>query len=660
MDKVTNETPSPEPSDLDKAQMTTSSSIKDDGKTSLKSTTGSSQDEGQVNKALGHQGANNTGGTKVNLRVLRCTRLKLSTNYKTLYNIFKEFGQIERIKLILEHGGSSFEAFITFGDSESASKAQEGYAGSGAEESQWKTSLWNIKNVTENQSDYIPSYYMTNENTKVHRPKPTPYWYIASYKEGQENYIVGTRCLKSSFGFLTKENMKKYEKGILIKAKDPKDAALLSNFSPDEDDAISEINSHPTFNMVKGVVYSRDLFSFSEEEILEMCPPSVYKVKKLSGNNGAILLHFNTQYVPEHIIVEHSRIRVKKYKYKPRQCYNCFKFGHVAATCRNEPRCPSCSGDHKKTESCGPVRCLNCDGSHPPTSKECMRFKFEQEVLEVAHNEFISMSNAKRIVMGANQSSDSSYASVLRNIRNNSFGSRSRSKVSPSPSNGSTSVPVYVHVSRSQKNVSTRPSSSKENVSENNPNIVSQESSSSRNSNRNTQNKPNKSDNNAPKKSTTTTGKEEATKVSHPGPSKQKKQRSSSLVSLMDFDDQSSSKTQRKDRDIDDFNVPSKRHRSNKYQKDPVSEINTSNSFSALSLPEGENVQLVKVDFSVKPKDRTNENVSDTRENKKDLGKKDIGKEKNEIGTKVKLQKNPTVSSISSSSKDGRLVNIWR
>ena len=48
----------------------------------------------------------------------------------------------------------------------------------------------------------------------------------------------------------------------------------------------------------------------------------------------------------------------------------------------------SCSGDYGNSRSCTPIQYLNCDGTHPLTSGDCSIFKFEQDTLEVPHNEF--------------------------------------------------------------------------------------------------------------------------------------------------------------------------------------------------------------------------------------------------------------------------------
>ena len=60
--------------------------------------------------------------------------------------------------------------------------------------------------------------------------------------------------------------------------------------------------------------------------------------------------------------------------------------------------------------------CFHCDGNHSPASR-CPRYRFEEEVVETANNEHISIGSAKRIVMAANSSENSTYASAIKKIR---------------------------------------------------------------------------------------------------------------------------------------------------------------------------------------------------------------------------------------------------
>ena len=73
-------------------------------------------------------------------------------------------------------------------------------------------------------------------------------------------------------------------------------------------------------------------------EILQMCPSSVWKVKKVEKSN-MIILTFNSSTVPSHVLLENVRVAVRAYKQKPVQCFKCYKFGHLSRTCTAEQIC---------------------------------------------------------------------------------------------------------------------------------------------------------------------------------------------------------------------------------------------------------------------------------------------------------------------------------
>ena len=65
---------------------------------------------------------------------------------------------------------------------------------------------------------------------------------------------------------------------------------------------------------------------------------------------------------------------------KVQQCYNCQGFGHIAANCENNQKCPRCGENHNlkncekpKEES----KCPNCNEGHPASYKGCATRKEE-------------------------------------------------------------------------------------------------------------------------------------------------------------------------------------------------------------------------------------------------------------------------------------------
>ena len=112
--------------------------------------------------------------------------------------------------------------------------------------------------------------------------------------------------------------------------------------------------------------------------------------------------------------IRHLSFRVKKYRHHPTQCFQCFDYGHVADKCQKSKICSKCSTElENDNHKCSTYFCFHCDGDHSPRSRQCQRFKFEQDIVDVAHNEFISYGKAKGKIMGANKTPGATYAKVL-------------------------------------------------------------------------------------------------------------------------------------------------------------------------------------------------------------------------------------------------------
>ena len=354
------------------------------------------------------------GGKKLDERVLFCTELPFDTNYKLIFDNYKQYGDINRIKLVLNKNPLSFKGYITFVDHESAKNALEKEFGNDST----MAKLMNSRNIQDEIHDFIPKIPKLPDFED--RSMPIPAWYVASYKEGSESFTKAAECIEDTIGNIQSGNIKRYGKGILVKAGTETQAALLMNFNPPGRGNIKEITAHRTFNTSKGVVYNKEFSEFSEEEILVRCPKSVYKVQKLKGTNHVIVLYFTSEYIPDYIkFGKYSKCKVKPFRINPIQCYNCFQYGHVASRCTNSTKCGNCSGPHEEEECESEQYCCNCNERHSPKSRNCPRYKFEQEVSIVAQNEHVSFGAAKRIVMGANSDPTSSYSSIINSLKVN-------------------------------------------------------------------------------------------------------------------------------------------------------------------------------------------------------------------------------------------------
>ena len=224
----------------------------------------------------------------------------------------KQHGRVEKIKLKSEYGGKSCESYVLFSSHEFANLAHKYLNGHNINEKTVRTKLFSENHISFGPQDFTPAEMDPDKPCrKVERNLPDAKWYVAEYKSGN-NFMKATEWIKWKIGKIPDKNLKRYGKAVLIEADDDTRASLLANFKPPANGNIKSVTPHRSFNLIKGIVHSRDLYEFSEEEILERCPDNIYRVQKLRGTNNSILLFFSSGYLPEFISVCNSRLRVKK------------------------------------------------------------------------------------------------------------------------------------------------------------------------------------------------------------------------------------------------------------------------------------------------------------------------------------------------------------
>ena len=209
------------------------------------------------NETPGRQGDENSGGTRENYRVLWCLAVNLDCDYELLFDTFKIYGKIMRIKLRLDKNGNSFHAFIIFDSHDSARKAYDGHKDKSIGESKCTLKILRSENIEEDEYDYIPKERLKEELPT--RTSPELIWFVASYKEGCHNMINGVDTIEGKIGWVPKGNIKKYGKSLLIKAGNRTQSSLLCKFKPPTNGNISKIEPHKSFNISRGVIYSQDL-----------------------------------------------------------------------------------------------------------------------------------------------------------------------------------------------------------------------------------------------------------------------------------------------------------------------------------------------------------------------------------------------------------------
>ena len=404
--------PSSGPSDC-MAPLTTSSLDKD-------SASGTSN-----TKSPEHQGDQNTGGITIGFKVLLCMNMSLNIDYEQVNLLMKGYGKINRIRLVLDKSRNRFDCYVVFNDEHSAKKAKEHFNGHSVNDCTLKARVFHIDNFRDDPLDFFPQN--TEIPTITERILPAPKWFVAHYRNGKENMIKGAEYIRRKIGNIPDDNIKRYGKAILIKAGNETQSYLLCHFKAHEDSVIESVSPHKSFNIAKGIVYSKELYEFPDDDILRRCPGNVGSVKKLPGINHAILFTFTSPFLPDYLKISHIYFNVKKYKPRPTQCHQCLEYGHLAKYCRNDARCTVCSSIHDLTNKCTNDRfCYHCKGAHSPKWRGCPFFKYYQDILIMAENEHISFGAARHRMRKFSSNPMETFATAL--ISNNKITTPSNAK----------------------------------------------------------------------------------------------------------------------------------------------------------------------------------------------------------------------------------------
>ena len=355
------------------------------------------------------------------LSVLHVKQLPLACNYDSLYRAFGTYGIIKEIRMDIHETCESWEAWISFAHHEDALQANYdvekikvcGNTVTGAL----------CDNIPRHLDVYHPALYNRERSGSTvqkpaskRTPKP-PMWLIATAKEEAYNYYRFSKYLQQKVGGITSGDITRFGKHkVLIHAKSKVQSYMLSHLKVEESEMLKEIKPHKNFSYGRGVIFDRDLYDFSEEEILDMCPANVFSVKRVPRTK-MIILTFEDANIPSVIVIENERIPVRPFKQRPLQCFNCFRYGHPSVVCKNKKLCEVCS-DLEHGECSATKKCFNCQKEHMSRDKTCPQYKAEEAALHKASTEHISVGYAKKILGQTRNYAKAVKSNIGTSIRN--------------------------------------------------------------------------------------------------------------------------------------------------------------------------------------------------------------------------------------------------
>lgn len=202
------------------------------------------------------------------------------------------------------------------------------------------------------------------------------------------------------------KSIKKIREGLLVETVSPAQSALLMRTTSLFDIDVT-IEAHRTLNIIKGVIYSRDLLNCTVEEILlELKSKGVTDVRRIKSKvNGELvdtpnhILTFNGTKLPATVHMAYLNLPVRLYIPAPLRCFRCQKFGHTSIKCTSDQICVCGLPLHEGSSCREPITCIHCEGNHSARSRNCPVYRQEMAIQEVKTRERITYLEAKKRVV---------------------------------------------------------------------------------------------------------------------------------------------------------------------------------------------------------------------------------------------------------------------
>lgn len=117
-------------------------------------------------------------------------------------------------------------------------------------------------------------------------------------------------------------------------------------------------------------------------------------------------LTFQSRSLPAHMYIGFERLKIQEDLPRPRQCCNCWKYGHPTKYCTSNHCCPLCSKEDHDYDDCPQNRdrvfkghCPNCEEKgHTAFSKKCKLYMKENEILLLMRRQGITKREARKLV----------------------------------------------------------------------------------------------------------------------------------------------------------------------------------------------------------------------------------------------------------------------
>ncbi|CRL28128.1 Zinc finger, CCHC-type [Penicillium camemberti] len=170
--------------------------------------------------------------------------------------------------------------------------------------------------------------------------------------------------------------------GYLVRFKDPGSADIARNNT----EWLNELGNNtklikPRFGIV---VHRTPTENFDLENTNSQAIQTIIEENDLAEQDFQIEdIWFDSTEGAEYILNNSLLVRqryigsIERREIKKKRCFRCQRFGHLAWSCKETPRCGHCTGQHERQRYPPGIRarCLDCSGKHPTVETDATRFR---------------------------------------------------------------------------------------------------------------------------------------------------------------------------------------------------------------------------------------------------------------------------------------------
>lgn len=159
----------------------------------------------------------------------------------------------------------------------------------------------------------------------------------------------------------------------------------------------------PTGISTEAILQSIEAPSCKILEVERLNRKIVINGESKSTPSSTITVKFAGQLLPKYIFLFKTRHEVSPFIPKTKVCFNCYRVGHISASCRSTPRCLNCGQNkHSDNSSCAATGkspfCINCKGEHLATSLDCPIAARQSAIASLAAINNIPLFEARKII----------------------------------------------------------------------------------------------------------------------------------------------------------------------------------------------------------------------------------------------------------------------